>query len=150
VDYTGGTSYTGSQTTGTSLIPELLGYNYADPIQQKKVFGAVNVSAAGVKETVVFNLQQFMNVEFKYEPKANLLAWNDLMEWLIQQSPFDFTPEIASPSTYYPVTLETTAEDGKGLAFLMKEMLPNFPNFYMTGPMKFRIVLNYSSTVYIS
>lgn len=144
-NYTGLTSYIGAQTTGTVLIPQYYGYSYSDPTLQSKVFGAVNVSAAGVKEAVVFNIQQFVEVQFKYESKANATtAWNSFFLWAIKQQPFDFTPQITQPSTFYPVTLEQTEAEANGLAYKMPEMLPEFPNFYQTGMLKFRVVLNYS------
>ena len=60
VDYVGSTAYVGSQTTGTVLIPSQIGYNYLDDQNTLKVFGAVNVSASGLKETVTFNFQEFI------------------------------------------------------------------------------------------
>lgn len=151
LDYTGSTAYTGSNTTGITLIPEFTGYNYQNPDQGSKVFGAVNVATSGLKESVVFNIQQFVDVEFKYEPAFRLVSeWLPLTTWMIQQKPFDFTPEISDPNTFYAVTLEKSSDDQKGMGFKMKEMLPNFPNFYTTGPMNFRIVLDYNQTVYIS
>lgn len=142
-DYTGATGYFGAQSTGTTLIPQYFGYNYSDPSEASKLFGAVNVSAAGLKEAVVFNTQYFVMVEYKYETKTNARsAWQNLFLWMIAQNPLDFTPEITNPTYFFQVTLESTSEDGKGLAYKMKEMLP-IANFYETGPLKFREVLNY-------
>lgn len=148
-DYTGGTSYTGSQSTGTSLVPVMLGYDYADPNQQQKRFGAVNVSASGLKEAVFFNTQDFIDVEFMYEPKSKLPAWLALMTWMTAQKPFDFTPEITKPSIFFPVTLEKSEYEGRGLGFQMKEMLKDYPNFYTTQPMNFRVVKDFSTTTFI-
>ncbi len=144
-DYTGSTSYVGADTVGTALVPTYIGYNFVGVDQQAKVFGAVNVSAAGVKEAVVFNIQQFLNVEFKYEPASALGQWQDFFNWAIQQKSFDFMPELSVPGVVYQVSLETTRADSKGLGFEMPEMLPNFPNIYQTGPLKFRIVLTAAS-----
>jgi hypothetical protein len=151
IDQTGQTTYTGTSTTGTALIPSYIGYNYADQKQQAKLFGAVNISASGLKEAVVFNEQYFIDVEFKYEPKANLNPiWVPFRDWAITQAPFDFTPEITSPTVFSPVTLEKSNFGNNGMGLLMKEMLPDFPNLYQTGPMTFRVVLNYLTTVYIA
>lgn len=140
-DYTGNTSYTGSSSTGIPLLPTFIGYNYTDDSQQGKVFGAVNVSASGLKEAVVFSIQNFIDVEFMYEPSSQLLEWVNFFEWAIQQRPFDFIPEITNTDKNYQVTLEKTSYDSKGLGFQMKEMLPNFPNLYKTGPLNFRIII---------
>lgn len=140
IDYTGSTSYSGSSTIGIALIPQQLGYNYLDDLNQVKVFGAVNVAASGLKESVTFNFQKFVNVEYKYEPKSRLLEWQTFFLWAIQQRPFDFTPEITVPDKFFQVTLEKTSYESKGLGYQMKEMLPNFPNFYQTQPLMFRII----------
>jgi hypothetical protein len=141
MDYTGSTEYVGSTTTGTILMPSYIAYNYLSDLHQGKVFGAVNVSASGLKESVVFAIQKFIDLEFKYEPKESLVNWVSFFTWAIQQRPFDFIPEITDPSTVYQVTLEKTVYDSKGLGFQMKEMLPNFPNLYQTGALNFRIIL---------
>lgn len=140
-DYSGNTTYTGSSTTGTILMPTYIAYNYLSDLHQGKVFGAVNVSASGLKESVVFAIQKFIDLEFKYEAKENLVNWVSFFTWAIQQRPFDFIPEITDPNTFYQVTLEKSVYDSKGLGFQMKEMLPNFPNLYQTGALNFRIIL---------
>jgi len=133
------TVYTGTLSSGIVLVPEFIGYNFL-PVQAKqKVFGTVNVSASGEKESVVFNIQKFWQVEFRYEAEAVVIVqWEALWTWLIQQRLFEFTPEIGSPSVFYEGTLESSSADGKGLGFTMAEMLPNFPFRYQTGMMTFR------------
>lgn len=140
-DYSSATTYTGGTTAGTTLLTTFVGYNYLGPLLNQKLYGNVNVSVNGLKEAVVFQNQQFVDVEFRYEPKANALTnWSPLLIWMMQQRLFEFTPEISSPTTFYQVTLEKSQSDGKGLAFKMTEMLPQFPNIYKTGPMTFRVV----------
>jgi len=139
-DYTGSTSYSGSQSCGTALIPDYIGYSYCDDFNTAKLFGAVNVAASGLKESVTFNIQYFLEIIFQFEAKARLTLWKSFFLWAIQQRPFDFTPEISDPNTFYQVTLESTSYDAKGLGYQMKEMLPNFPNYYSTDKLKFRIL----------
>ena len=147
-DYTGGVSYTGTFSAGTALVPSLVGYNYLGPEFIRNVFGAVNVSATGEKESVVYNIQQFFEVNFKYEPKAKVLSeWALLMQWVIQQKPLEFTPEVTLPNVLYECTLERSTGDGKGLGYLMREMLPQFPNFYETGIMRFRRKSEFASLI---
>ena len=141
IDQTGATSYQGSTTIGTSLVPDLYGYTYLPPENYRKVFGSVNVSASGVKEAVVFQIQEFVQVNFMYEPKNKISPyWKPLIDWMIQQQPFEFTPEVSSPTVFYNVTLEKSEADGKGMALTMKEQLPKFPNFYTTGLLTMRLV----------
>lgn len=138
-DYTGSTTYTGSTSIGTTLIPDYIGYNYSDDNNTGKVFGATNVSASGLKESTTFATQLFIGVQFKYEAKARLTFWKAFFLWAIQQKSYEFTPEISSPDTVYTVTLESTDYESQGLGYQMPEMLPDFPNFYETGTLTFRI-----------
>lgn len=138
-DQTGSTSYTGTSTAGTSITTELTGYNYLSPDFMHTIFGAVNVSSSGIKEAVVFQIQKFWQVQFKYEPEAKwIVEWLPFMDWAIQQRLLEFTPEITSPNIFYEGTLEKTSAEGKGLAFKPMEMLPMFPFNYDTGLMTFR------------
>ena len=138
-DQTGATTYTGTSTSGTTLIPDLIGYNYLRPEYFKKNFGNVNIAADGTKESIVWQLQEFWQVQFKYEPQTRLISeWEPLMNWLIQQNPLEFTPEITSPNDFFEGTLEKTSQDGRGLAHTWKEMLPRFPFLYDSGLLTFR------------
>lgn len=141
-DQTGQTSYTGVITTGSSIVPVMQGYNWVSPKRNRKNFGSVNVAASGLKESIVFQLQQFFRVEFRYEPESVVdQQWQLFFDWAIQQQDLEFTPEITQPSVFYNCTLESTEEDGQGLAWEMKEMLPEFPALYQTGELNFRVNL---------
>lgn len=139
-DQTGSTNYTSTSSAGTRLIPEFAGYNYLGPEFDRKVQGVVSITASGQKEALVWQIQHFISVEFKYEPTAKwIVEWLPFVDWMITQKLFEFTPEYESnPNTFYEVTLETSSNDGKGLGMIGKEMLPQFPFNHQTGPMKFR------------
>lgn len=138
-DHTGSTSYTGTSTAGTILIPDYVGYSYLGPDFIRMVFGALNISARGDKEALVWSVQKFFQVEFRFEPEAKVIVqWQPLMTWAIQQKPMEFTPDITVPTTFYECTLESTDAEGKGLGYKMTEMLPDFPFNYRTGMLKFR------------
>jgi hypothetical protein len=103
----------------------------------QKNFGALNISASGLKEAIVFNLQSFWQVQFKYIPEDLVDSdWLPLIQWMIQQRDIDFTPNITDPSTFYTGTLESP---NQGLDFNLSEMLPSFPFNYQTPLMKFRV-----------
>lgn len=141
IDYSGLTSYAGSLSTGILLVPEMTAYNYLGPTMLRKIFGSVNVSTSGVKEAVVFQTQEFFQGDWREEPETKVIAeWEPLMTWLISQRPFDFTPDVTVPNTFYNATLETTEMDGQGLGYMMTEMLPTKPFYYKTGMLKFRKV----------
>lgn len=140
VDRTGSTSYQSQGTSGIVVITTLYGYNYLNSDHLRKNFGVVNVSASGQKETITFGLQRFWQVQFKYIPSNEWNTnWVNLMTWMIRQRRIEFCPEITSPNTILEGTLESTGEDGKGLAYRATEMLPDFPNFYDAGLMRFRV-----------
>lgn len=139
-DQTGATTYTNSSTAGTALEPDWFGNNYTPPDIYQKNFGSVTVATDGTKEGITWSLQRFIAIEFKWNAQANVLAyWNPFLTWAIQQKPFEFTPEITSPSTLYSVTLETTPADGKGLAWTMKEQIGECSFFFTTGPFVMRV-----------
>lgn len=138
-DKTGNTTYTGSSTAGTPLVSELVGYNYLGPEFMRQVFGSVNVSSNGTKEALVWSIQQWISVEFKHEPMAKAISeWVLLIDWMIQQKEFEFTPEISNSGTLYEVTLDGSEMDSKGLGFKLPEMLPDFPFYFRTGNIKMR------------
>lgn len=140
-DTTGALFYQGGSSAGTLLQTTYPGYNYLSPDFKRQLFGSVNVSASGIKEAIVYAIQKFIVVEFKYETKSKVVSeWLPLMTWLIEQKPFDFTPEVSNPSVVYSVTLESSGADSKGLGFEFKEMLPQFPDNYSTGAFKFRVI----------
>lgn len=136
-DFTGATTYTGAGSAGTALVPNQLGYNFLPTEAMQKNFGSLNISASGLKESIVFSLQSFWQVQFKYIPEATMqLSWLPLVQWLIQQREIDFTPDVTDPTTFYTGTLE---DPNQGLELTLTEMLPNFPFNYQTPLMKFRV-----------
>ena len=138
-DKTGSTTYTGTLSAGTVLIPTLVGYNYLSTDHSRKVFGSLNISTTGEKEAIVFQVQQFFQVQFKFEPAVKVSSeWTPLLTWMIQQKALEFTPEITSPNTFYVCTLEKSPADGKGLGYTVKEQLPQFPTLYDIGLMTYR------------
>lgn len=139
-DRTGALSYTGDFSAGIVLVPNLTGYNYLSPDFFQKNFGSVNISASGDKEAIVFQLQEFWQVQFKYIPQVTWKAeWTRMMRWMIQQRFVEFTPDITDPDTFFEGSMEQSTSDGKGLSFKGAEMLPRFPFLYDTGLMVFRI-----------
>jgi hypothetical protein len=139
-DYTGATFYTNGATSGVALVTEWYAKNYQPPEVFVKNFGSVNVSTNGEKEAITWTIQRFIAGEWEFEPEAKVLTeWRDLISWMIQQKPFDFTPEILLPTVFHEVTLEKSTEDGKGLGFNMREQVPKYPFRYTTGAMTMRV-----------
>lgn len=126
-------------TAGTTLLSEREGYTYLSPDLMRRVRGSVNISASGIKESIVYEVQQFSQVEFRYEPEAKAQTqWRALFDWMIQQRPIELTPDYTLSSEVIEATLEKTSADQNGLAYTLTEMLPDFPFFYRTGLITFR------------
>jgi len=141
VDQTGATTYTGTSSAGTTLQPVWWGKNYRDTNMLRTNFGSLNISANGTKEAITYQIQEFFQVQFDYEPFAAVASsWQPFLTWAIQQQPLEFTPEITDPNTFYNCTLESTDADGQGLGYELREMVDDgLPYLYSTGLMKFRL-----------
>lgn len=139
-DKTGSTSYTSQASAGETFLTARAGYNYQGPETTRKIQGTVNISASGEKEAIVFNVMQFIEVEYRHETQADTLTtWADFFTWAIKQRPFEITPIASNYSAFYEVTLDSTEYDGKGLGYQMREMLPGFPFYYRTGKLRMRL-----------
>lgn len=139
-DYTGATSYQSATSAGTSFLTARIGYTYQSPETSRKVQGSVNISASGEKEAIVFNVMQFLEVEYRHEPQAKAYTtWADFFTWAIKQRLFEITPVVSDYATFYEVTIDSTEYDGKGLGYQMREMLPEFPFYYRTGKLRMRL-----------
>lgn len=146
VDYTGGLSYTGSVTAGTILYPEFATFDYLGPDDYVSNDGVKNISAAGVKETLVFAQMFFIQGQWKYITNFNgrtqHTEWQNFLKYATKQLKFEFSPSInEDPDLFYQVTLETTSGDGNGMGFkFMQQRGEGLFRFYDTGIMKFRVI----------
>lgn len=143
-DYTGATSYSGSSSSGTTLLTsaDFPGYSYTSPNLLKANSGVRNLSSSGKPEAVVFSEQRFWELGFKYiEEDLAESAWSDFLSWCCKQRRIEFTPDVLNPTVFYNGTLESTDEDANGMGFRLKEMLSdNLPGVYDTGILKFRVI----------
>lgn len=141
VDQTGALSYTGTSSAGTLLQPTWWGKNYRDPNMLRTNFGSLNISANGTKEAITYQIQQFFQVQFDYEPFTAIQnGWTPFLTWAIQQQPLEFTPQITQPNVVYDCTLETTDAASDGLGYELIEMVSEgLPFLYSTGMLKFRM-----------
>lgn len=139
IDTAVSTNQLSNASFGETLEPDLIGYSYQPITSMRKIVGSLNVSASGIKESIIYSNQQFFQVEFKYEPEATALVyWADFFDYATRQNLIEFAEDKSVPAVTIDCTLESTEFDGKGMGYLMKEMLPDFPFFYRTGIMRFR------------
>lgn len=143
-DLTGSTTYSGFTNAGTILIPAMPTWNYLDPESYIMNDGTKNVSAAGIKETLVFTQMKFFQGQWKYITNKNdtqLTQWQAFLKYAVKQLKFEFTSSILEdPTVFFQCTLETTPGDGNGMGYKLNQMLGDgLYRFYDTGVMKFRI-----------
>lgn len=146
MDYTGALQYTGSTHAGSILIPEYPTYDYLGPDDMVTNDGVKNVSASGVKETLVFAQMFFIQGEWKYITnfggRTQHTEWQNFLKYATRQLQFEFTPSInEDPETFYQVTLESTGGDSNGMGYTLKQMRgEGLYRFYGTGTMKMRVI----------
>lgn len=145
IDYTGLLSYAGITNGGTILIPEFQTYDYLGPDEMVTNDGVKNVSVNGIKETLVFAQMRFFQGQWRYISnyggRTQKTEWANFLKYATTQRKFEFTPSIYEDSSvFYQCTLESTAKDGNGLGYELKQMRGDgLYRFYDTGLMKFRV-----------
>jgi hypothetical protein len=133
-------------TAGNVLIPEFATYDYLGPTHHFINDGVKNVSASGIKETLVFAQMQFIQGQWKYITNYNgrtqLDQWAAFMSYATRQLKFEFTPSINEDvELFYQVTLEKTADDQNGMAFKFKQQRgEGLYRFYDTGLLTMRLI----------
>lgn len=143
-DYTGSTLYTGSVTAGTALVPDMPTWSYLGPDDLFTNDGVKNITANGIKETLVFAQMPFLQGEWRFITDSNgrtqQTQWRRFMKYATRQLKFEITPDIRFPTVFYGVTLETTPDDGNGMGFKFQQMTDvGLYKFYKTGLLKFRV-----------
>lgn len=145
-DYTGSTSYVGFTNCGTILFPDSTIYDYLGPDQMITNDGVRNISAAGVKESLVFAQMRFFQGQWKYITNfggsTQLDEWESFLKYATRQLKFEFTPSVfENYDGWIKCTLESTPADSNGLGYSLKQMRgEGLYRFYDTGVMKFRVV----------
>lgn len=145
-DYTGSTSYTGFTNAGTVLYPDFPTWDYLSPDNMVMNDGSKNVSAAGIKETLVFAQMRFFQGQWKYitnfQGNTQETEWQNFLKYATRQLKFEFTPSVFEDvSLFYKCTLESTPADSNGLGYNLKQMRGDgLFRFYDSGLLKFRVV----------
>lgn len=145
MDYVGTLSYTGYTNGGIILYPDFATYDYLSPDEIVKNDGSKNVSASGIKETLVFAQMRFFQGQWKYITDFNgnnqKTQFVQFLKYATRQLKFEFSPSVhEDPSVFYQCTLESTPADSNGLAYTLKQMLGDkLYRFYDTGVMTFRV-----------
>ena len=153
-DLTGAATYTGA-AAGSIYQTQFPLQNYV-PIGylKEKIFSKVNESSSGRIETVSFGTRQFIEGNNEYitnitQPNngpvySNATGISDALAFLsfaIDKKPLEFMPDVADPSTFEKVILESSRQSQQGTGFLLEEMVDrNLAGYYRTGLLRFRKV----------
>ena len=145
-DRTGFTTYTGVNQSGIILIPAFPTWNYLGPDEMVDQDGVKNVTANGIKETLVFAEMPFLQGEWRYitdiDGSQQKTQWVAFLKYATQQLRLEFQPSIVeNPSLFYQVTLESTPADSNGMKYKLEQMTQaGLFRQYQTGLMKFRLI----------
>lgn len=145
-DYTGSTTYTGPNQAGLVLYPDFPTYNYLAPDYFVTNDGSKNISASGIKETLVFAQMKFIQGQWRYitdfKNAGQATAWSTFLKYASRQLKFEFTPSVQENyNVFYKVTIESTTGDNNGMGFKLEQMLgAGLYRFYDTGLIKMRVI----------
>lgn len=144
-NYTGSTIYSGYKNCGSILMPDFPTYDYLGPDQMIVNDGVRNISAAGIKESLVFAQMKFFQGQWKYitnfGTSTQRTEWEAFLKYATRQLKFEFTPSIFEDyDGWVKCTLESTPTDSNGLGYTLKQMRgEGLYRFYDTGVLKFRV-----------
>jgi len=134
-DKTGATTYTGSSSVGTVLVPTYPPQDYQPLGTIHDARRAVNDSTGGRIETVSF--QTFRNFQFRIkwieEDSSEFDSFQALHIWLLRGGPIEFLGKVTEPSVVsigVPLNLRTPVE--------LNRMTPSFYDYFETPVYTFR------------
>ncbi len=153
-DLTGAATYTGTSQAGQIYYPQFLLQSYVPSnLNQQSLEPMVNRTASGRTELIRFGIDEFIEFELKFitdlamdgliikNNPGGVAAAQAFLEDITTKSRFEFVPDVAHPSTFEKVVLESmqSAKDGSG--FKLKELyMQNLPGIFETGIMTLRVV----------
>lgn len=134
-DKTGNTTYTGTATAGTILLPTY-------PPQEHQPLGSiydarrvVNDSTSGRIETVSFTTFRNFTFRFKWilEDSDEYTGFQNIVQWMLRGGPVEFVSDITDDTTLavgIPINLRTPVE--------LNRMVPGFYDYFETPTFTFR------------
>jgi hypothetical protein len=77
------------------------------PSVDKRADRTDSISTAGVKQTILRRVDEFLTFDLDYVPLADMAAWSSFMDYALAGKSFDYYPD-ASQSAFTTYTLEST------------------------------------------
>lgn len=153
-DLTGLSTYTGAARAGKEYYPQFWLQSYVpSTIFQQSADAVVNKTASGRVEVVRFGIEKYIEMDIKFvtdlpmtgEPIKNnpngLQSCIDFMTDISQKNRFEFVPDVATPSVFESVILESAPSYSNGTGFKLRELFSqNLPDIYETGVIKLRVL----------
>lgn len=154
-DVSGSSSYTGGSASGSQYSPQFKLQDYISSSDWRQASSAtVNKTASGRVEVIKFGDEQFIQANIKYvnnytQPDNNVIKnsatgvadLRTFMQYIINKRPFEFIPDIDTPSTYEEVLLESSPGFKDGTGYKLRELYDQgLAGYYETGPLVFRVV----------
>ncbi len=65
-----------------------------------------SVTSSGLFQTVVERVDEFLILNFKFVPEADLADWRRFFDWVIQGNQFTYYPDSTVPATYFELVME--------------------------------------------
>lgn len=153
-DRTGAATYLGNTTAGSYYAPQfkLQKYISKDDLQQATQ-ATVNKTASGRVEVIKFGTEKFYEMNITYITnirqdnsiiKTNLTGVADaraFMQYAVLKAPFDFIPDVDTPTTFDVVMLETTTISAQGTGYQLNELYDKaLPGYFETGKLRLRVI----------
>lgn len=120
---------------------------------QSSTYGTINKSASGKIEVVSYGFERFIQGELKFvndndndstvirNRAMGITDLQNFMQFLVTKAPLEFMPDEDNEADFFPVILESTPDDSKGLKYKLKEMYGmGLPGYFETGSLIFRVL----------
>lgn len=149
------TSKAGATAIGTVYEPQYKLQDYVDQKDSRKLRDAtVQTSSAGLVRVHSFGTDRMFEFSIKfatdiYQPSSGPIVNNQtgvddlraFMQFCIQKKSLEFMPDKNTPTVFYRVVLESTADEGKGTGYkLLEQYAKGLVGYFETGILKFRII----------
>lgn len=153
-DKTGTNTYEAENPSGSSYQTQFVPQSYIGPEDlQEAVEATVHESAAGDLQVFRFGTNRFIEMNLTFITNRDMtgsvirnnptgvLEAQQLLQYATRKLRMEFMEDVADPSSFFPVILESTPQNQKGVGYRLNELYGRgLPEFFETGLLRFRVV----------